>query len=82
MWPCPLTSILQILIDDSSRLKTIKGEFDLIFFDADKLNQEGYLDYILTQRLLSPKGIILVDNSKYPFSSAPALLLSARCLQS
>ena len=64
MWLCLKISILRILIDDSIRLKTLDGEFDLIFFDADKLNQEKYLDYILNQRLLSPKGIILVDNSK------------------
>ena len=51
-------------IDESPRLKTIKGEFDLIFFDADKWNQTVYLDIILKQRLLSPKGIILVDNGK------------------
>ena len=51
-------------MDESLRLKTIKGEFDLIFFDADKWNQTVYLDLILKQRLLSPKGIILVDNGK------------------
>ena len=44
------------------RLKTIQGQFDLIFFDADKANQTLYLDLILEQRLLSPKGIILIDN--------------------
>ncbi|CAL8584120.1 hypothetical protein XPA_009725 [Xanthoria parietina] len=43
-------------------LSTLEGEFDLIFFDADKENQKRYLDLILEQRLLSPKGVILVDN--------------------
>ncbi|KAI4225445.1 MAG: hypothetical protein L6R36_003929, partial [Xanthoria steineri] len=45
-------------------LSTLEGEFDLIFFDADKENQKRYLDVILEQRLLSPKGVMLVDNAR------------------
>ncbi|KAI4259832.1 MAG: hypothetical protein L6R42_004371 [Xanthoria sp. 1 TBL-2021] len=51
----------------SSALNTIKGKFDLIFFDEDKENQKLYLDLILEQRLLSPKGVIFVDNGFNPF---------------
>ncbi|KAL9034182.1 MAG: hypothetical protein Q9214_007162, partial [Letrouitia sp. 1 TL-2023] len=43
-------------------LKNVGGEFDLIFLDADKHNYQTYLDLILTRRLLSPNGIIVVDN--------------------
>ena len=42
--------------------KAIEGEFDLIFLDADKHNYRWYLDKILERRLLSPRGVILVDN--------------------
>ncbi|KAL8953258.1 MAG: hypothetical protein Q9222_000863 [Ikaeria aurantiellina] len=46
----------------ATTLPMIDGEFDLIFFDADKENQKLYLNLILEQRLLSPKGVIFVDN--------------------
>lgn len=36
----------------------------MIFLDADKQNNEGYINTILERRLLSPNGIILVDNGK------------------
>ncbi|KAL8822077.1 MAG: hypothetical protein Q9191_007181 [Dirinaria sp. TL-2023a] len=40
----------------------VVGQFDLVFLDADKHNYQNYLDTILDRQLLSPKGIILVDN--------------------
>ncbi|KAK8043256.1 o-methyltransferase domain-containing protein [Apiospora phragmitis] len=43
-------------------LKTLTGEFDLIFVDANKDGYEGYVKTILDQKLLSPNGIILCDN--------------------
>ncbi|KAL8969998.1 MAG: hypothetical protein Q9183_001726 [Haloplaca sp. 2 TL-2023] len=54
--------IIQVEGPAAETLSTIQGEFDLIFFDADKENQKRYLDLILEQRLLSPKGVIFVDN--------------------
>jgi len=41
-------------------IKTLKGPFDLVFIDADKTNYLNY--YEATLPLLSPKGIIAVDN--------------------
>lgn len=45
-----------------SSLKTLTGEFDLIFVDANKDGYENYVKTILDQKLLSPHGIILCDN--------------------
>ena len=41
-------------------LKSLNGPFDLIFIDADKTNYPGY--YRRAIELLSPKGIIVIDN--------------------
>ncbi len=41
-------------------LKTLEGPFDLVFSDADKENYIGYYEAALP--LLSPKGVIAVDN--------------------
>ncbi len=41
-------------------IPTLKGSFDLVFIDADKRNYIEYL--ILTLPLLSPNGIIVIDN--------------------
>ncbi|KAK4696556.1 hypothetical protein P7C71_g1389, partial [Lecanoromycetidae sp. Uapishka_2] len=46
----------------ASTLQKLEGEFDLIFLDADKQNNGLYLNIILERRLLSPKGIVLLDN--------------------
>ncbi|KAF3010364.1 hypothetical protein E8E14_009515 [Neopestalotiopsis sp. 37M] len=43
-------------------LKTLTGEFDLIFVDANKDGYQTYVQIILDQKLLSPRGIILCDN--------------------
>jgi len=43
-------------------LKTLTGEFDLIFVDANKDGYATYVQIILDQKLLSPGGIILCDN--------------------
>lgn len=41
-------------------IPTLKGPFDFVFIDADKRN---YIDYLkLTVPLLSPRGIIVIDN--------------------
>jgi caffeoyl-CoA O-methyltransferase len=41
-------------------LKTLEGPFDLVFIDA---NKTGYIDYYeATLELLSPRGVIAVDN--------------------
>ena len=55
----------------SETLKTLHGEFDIIFIDADKPGYKNYLQIILDKGLLSKKGIILTDNSIFP----PPMLL-------
>lgn len=41
-------------------MQTLAGRFDLIFIDADKMNYVNYYQCGLT--LLSPKGVMLIDN--------------------
>lgn len=48
------------------RLKTLTGDFDLIFVDANKDGYAGYVKTILDRQLLSPNGIILCDNGEIP----------------
>jgi predicted O-methyltransferase YrrM len=44
---------------------SLRGEFDIIFIDADKPGYKKYLEIILDKGLLSKNGIILADNSTY-----------------
>ena len=41
-------------------MRHLKGPFDLIFIDADKINYVNY--YRRSFDLLSPQGVILIDN--------------------
>lgn len=41
-------------------MQTLEGAFDLIFIDADKMNYLNY--YQCGLELLSPKGVMLIDN--------------------
>jgi caffeoyl-CoA O-methyltransferase len=41
-------------------MRRLKGPFDLIFIDADKINYVNY--YHRTLELLSPQGVMLIDN--------------------
>ena len=41
-------------------MRNLKGPFDLIFIDADKINYVNYYRHALD--LLSPQGVILIDN--------------------
>ena len=41
-------------------MRHLKGPFDLIFIDADKINYVNY--YRRTLDLVSPRGVVLVDN--------------------
>lgn len=45
-------------------IKKLTGEFDIIFVDANKEGYEGYVEQILGQGLLAPKGFIMCDNGK------------------
>jgi caffeoyl-CoA O-methyltransferase len=58
-----------------TRLPTLKGQFDLIYIDAAEEEYEAYTRFILDHRLLSPKGVILVDDGR------PALILLADFLR-
>jgi predicted O-methyltransferase YrrM len=49
-------------------LKTIRGEFDIIFIDADKPGYTTYLQIILDRKMLNKNGVIITDNST---SSSP-----------
>lgn len=42
-------------------LKSLDGEFDLFFIDADKNNYSNYLEWALHH--LSPRGLIVIDNT-------------------
>src|SRR5271169_642247 len=42
---------------------SLRGEFDIIFIDADKPGYKKYLEIILDRGLLSKNGIIFTDNS-------------------
>lgn len=54
-------------VSPDDRLKTLTGEFDLIFVDANKDGYATYVQTILDQKLLSARGIILCDNGKQAF---------------
>jgi len=41
-------------------MRHLKGPFDLIFIDADKINYVNY--YRRALDLVSPRGVILIDN--------------------
>ncbi|KAF9887241.1 hypothetical protein FE257_010369 [Aspergillus nanangensis] len=44
-------------------LPTLKGEFDLIYIDAANDEYEAYTRYILDHKLLSSRGVLLVDDT-------------------
>lgn len=46
-------------------IRNLTEQFDLIFVDANKEGYQGYVQQILDQKLLSPNGVIVADNSKY-----------------
>jgi caffeoyl-CoA O-methyltransferase len=47
------------------RLPTLTGQFDLIYIDAAEEEYEAYTRYILDNKLLSPRGVILVDDGGF-----------------
>ena len=46
-----------------AKLSAAGAPFDLVFIDADKDGYLGYLDTLLSGDLLSPRGLICVDNT-------------------
>lgn len=59
-----ITKLQQLLTYIPISLKTLEGEFDLIFVDANKDGYAAYVQTILDQKLLSSHGVILCDNGK------------------
>lgn len=53
--------IEQILKPGLEALETLKGQYDLVFIDADKNNYSNYLEWALKH--LSPNGLIVTDNT-------------------
>jgi predicted O-methyltransferase YrrM len=52
---------IQVLVGAAlETLPTLRGPFDLVFIDADKENNVGYLDWAV--RLTRPGSVIVVDN--------------------
>jgi predicted O-methyltransferase YrrM len=47
-----------------TRLPTLTGQFDLVYIDAAEEEYEAYTRYILDHKLLSPNGVILVDDGE------------------
>jgi len=46
-------------------IKELKGKFDMIFIDANKIQYKEYYDDIMNLDLLADDGLILVDNTLY-----------------
>jgi len=55
--------ITQVIEDALIGLQRLDGPFDMIFLDADKPNYIKYYETILERQLLSPNGLIVVDNT-------------------
>jgi predicted O-methyltransferase YrrM len=60
-------------------LKTLRGEFDIIFIDADKTGYTNYLKIILERGLLSKNGIIIADNGISLPPTRPSIISRASC---
>ncbi|WP_051472126.1 O-methyltransferase [Patulibacter minatonensis] len=50
-------------LETLGRLADAGERFDLVFVDADKAGYAGYLDAVLDRGLLSPDGVVAVDNT-------------------
>merc|ERR1719359_553466 len=46
-------------------LQKLKGEFDMVFVDANKAEYRRYVELILEHKLLSAQGVIICDNVLY-----------------
>jgi len=62
-----VTNIVKLVEGPASEtLQKLRGEFDIIFIDADKPGYKTYLEIILEKGLLGKDGIVITDNSKSP----------------
>ncbi len=50
-------------MDTLAQLAGERTPFDLVFIDADKAGYRGYLEVLLSADLLTPHGVIAVDNT-------------------
>merc|ERR1719262_35254 len=46
-------------------LPKLKGEFDMVFVDANKAEYKRYVELILAHKLLAPEGVLICDNVLY-----------------
>merc|ERR1719230_482880 len=46
-------------------LPKLKGQFDMVFVDANKAEYKNYVELILEHKLLSARGVIICDNVLY-----------------
>jgi predicted O-methyltransferase YrrM len=46
-------------------LHALEGQFDLIYIDAEEDEYEAYTQLILDHKLLSPRGVLIVDDSMF-----------------
>merc|ERR1719261_1735740 len=46
-------------------LPKLKGQFDMVFVDANKAEYMRYVELILAHKLLAPSGVIVCDNVLY-----------------
>ncbi|KAL2783447.1 S-adenosyl-L-methionine-dependent methyltransferase [Aspergillus keveii] len=44
-------------------LHTLEGQFDLIYVDAEETEYEAYTRMILDHKLLSPRGVLIIDDT-------------------
>ena len=45
------------------RLANQDRQFELVFIDADKAGYIAYLDFVISNRLLTKNGLIVIDNT-------------------
>lgn len=59
-----VADVVDVQLGDASRvLPRLEGRFDLVFLDAEKQGQLGYLEFLLNAGRIEPGGLIISDNA-------------------